>query len=52
MTLKDLEKALNDAFDAHASAIRSGDREKVMSAWNDYARAKNIYLEAYYSGVN
>ena len=50
MSVSTLKAALDNAFDAHASALNGGNEKKISHAWNAYAKAKNAYLEAYHSG--
>jgi hypothetical protein len=50
MNVLELKAALENAFDAHASALNGGNEKKISQAWNAYAKAKNAYLEAYHSG--
>jgi hypothetical protein len=50
MNVSELKASLENAFDAHASALNGGNEKKISQAWNAYAKAKNAYLEAYHGG--
>ena len=52
MTTSKLKIAMNAAFDQHAAALKSEEKEQIEKSWLSYAKAKNAYLEAYHSGQN
>lgn len=52
MTVKKLKAKLDQAFDNHAAALKTGDTNHIQKAWNVYALAKNTYMEAYFGGAD
>lgn len=46
-----LRVAYVEAHKAHTKALESGNVEAIDTAWDDYCKAQNAWIDALYSGV-